>query len=173
MGEWTVTKEAEPGVAGEQQRVCEHDATHVETQAIAALPLPSATPDDTGSNNAPGNGGQQGTNPGGNQVAGGNTNQGTQGGGTGGQGGYGYQPEVTVLDDDTPLAEGIDEMTEDELAGLEDENQFIADDENPLAASESQESNDWLPWLIIPGVVLIAGIAIALARHRKSSELNG
>ena len=35
--DWTVTKEAECGVAGEETRTCKNDATHKETKAVAAL----------------------------------------------------------------------------------------------------------------------------------------
>ena len=35
--DWTVTKEAKCGVAGEETRTCKNDATHKETKAVAAL----------------------------------------------------------------------------------------------------------------------------------------
>ena len=41
-GEWQVTTPAQPGVAGEETRVCNHDASHVETREIPALPNTTA-----------------------------------------------------------------------------------------------------------------------------------
>ncbi len=41
-GEWQVTTPAQPGVAGVETRVCNHDASHVETREIPALPNTTA-----------------------------------------------------------------------------------------------------------------------------------
>ena len=37
-GEWKVTTPAQPGVAGEETRVCQRDPSHIETRPIAPLP---------------------------------------------------------------------------------------------------------------------------------------
>ena len=41
-GAWEVTTEPQPGVAGEETRVCQRDPSHVETNPIAALPNETA-----------------------------------------------------------------------------------------------------------------------------------
>lgn len=38
-GEWTVTRNAEPGKPGEEIRTCQHDASHKETRAIYAITI--------------------------------------------------------------------------------------------------------------------------------------
>ena len=43
-GEWKVTKEAGPGVKGEETRVCARDASHIETRPIPALPVEPTNP---------------------------------------------------------------------------------------------------------------------------------
>ncbi len=37
FGEWTITRDATPEVPGEEQRVCKHDATHIEKRATYIL----------------------------------------------------------------------------------------------------------------------------------------
>ncbi len=44
-GEWTVAKAAEVGVEGEETSICAHDASHVQTRPIEALPMPEPEPE--------------------------------------------------------------------------------------------------------------------------------
>lgn len=183
-GEWVVTTPATEGVDGEEQRVCTHDATHVETRAIDSLPVttpenpstpnnPGTTTPSTPSNpgtttpNTPSNPGNTTPNTPNNnanpatianpiaQPAAVNANNAAD------------EATENIEDEATPLADNADEQT-------------IADTQNPLAQNVVSEGasdqvglgDDWaLMALAIASVAVLGGFfIIILARKRKKDE---
>lgn len=185
-GEWVVTTPAAPGVAGEQQRVCNHDATHVQTETIAALPVvePQPNPDNNGGNenadrpnNRPNNNANQGNNNQNNNAANNNRPNNNQN---------------NVITPAPALAPNNASVAANDNA--DDNEEAIADNENPLAGQDEQTINDeenplagnaklvdqgevqgapfdWTLWaLMIAGAAVLGFFIIILVRRKKDDE---
>lgn len=157
-GAWTVTKAAEVGVEGSEERACAHDATHVETRVVAAL-TEAQTPsgaDDNGDASlvATGTPATVST-PASNPIvetartvlrAGGVTQ--------------------AIADDQTPLASGA-EVIDDEATPL-------ASFDGSSVTQSSNDSIDWLPIAIaIAAFVIIDGVALGLLLLRRRRIKSG
>lgn len=163
FGEWVTISEATTESEGLQQRVCAHDATHVETRAIPALPVnPTPDPGDNGA-----------TDPGAGAAP--NPNDGTTNAGTGTGTTTTPTGVVPIIPADTPaaaLADDADEVIPDEENPLAAPDQEIADDENPLAAFDHEEC--WVHWFMIAGIILtiIYGAVVVLRRTRNTKHID-
>lgn len=163
FGEWVTISEPTTESEGLQQRVCAHDATHVETRAIPALPVnPTPDPGDNGA-----------TDPGAGAAP--NPNDGTTNAGTGTGTTTTPTGVVPIIPADTPaaaLADDADEVIPDEENPLAAPDQEIADDENPLAAFDHEEC--WVHWFMIAGIILtiIYGAVVVLRRTRNTKHID-